>query len=96
MARKTAGAVSNTKQFEGMEDLTPEPVRKAADVYLKALRDKNKASEKAKTAKETCIEVMKEHECTRIRVDDGEKWLVLEETDTLKTEPIKGDKGGEE
>ena len=59
------------------EDTIPEPVAAAVDDYVKAMRAKNKATEKVRNAKEVCIERMVEHEITAVRIDEGEKILKL-------------------
>lgn len=70
-------------------DVVPQVVQNACDEYMKTMRAKNKATEKMNAAKDNCIATMKENSCNRVRVDDGGKWLVLEEHDALKTEKIK-------
>lgn len=67
------------------EDTIPEPVAAAVDDYVKAMRAKNKATEKVRNAKEVCIDRMVEHEITAVRIDEGEKILKLETKHSLKT-----------
>lgn len=67
------------------EEQIPEPVAAAVDDYVKAMRSKNKATEKVRSAKEVCIERMVEHDITAVRIDEGEKILKLETKHSLKT-----------
>mgnify|MGYP001566533528 CR=1 FL=1 len=72
-----------------IDDDIPEEVQTAADEYMKCLRAANKAKEKVNGAKETCMEIMDRLDCRRVRIDDGAKLLILDDTKTLKTEKIK-------
>lgn len=67
----------------------PEEVQAAADERMRTLRAKNKANEKYNSASDACIEAMKKAGISRIRIDDGKKWLVCEDKPKLKTEKIK-------
>lgn len=71
------------------EEQIPEPVADAVDEYVKAMRAKNKATAKETSAKETCIEAMREHGVGTVKIDEGKKVLRLVEEDKLKTEKIK-------
>lgn len=70
----------------------PEVVAEAADSYLRAMRQKNKFAEQTRVSKEKCIELMKEHGITKMRIDDGKQWLEVEPTDKLKTRKVKVEK----
>lgn len=70
------------------EEAPPE-VQAAADEYVKAMRTANKAKEKLNGAKDHCIQVMQEHNCTSVRIDEGSKMLRLDDEVKLKTEKIK-------
>lgn len=67
------------------EEQIPEPVGAAVDDYVKAMRAKNKATEKVRNTKEVCIDRMVEHGITAVRIDEGEKILKLETKHSLKT-----------
>lgn len=70
-------------------DEVPEAVQAAADDYVRAMRASNKAKEKLNGAKDNCIQVMQEHKCSRVRIDEGSKILRLDDEVKLKTEKIK-------
>ena len=82
--------------FDDMEEEVPEEVATEVDAYITALRSKNKAQEKLAAAKERTINVMVEHKITKVRIDEGAKWLVCEENHKLKTEKIKSPTAVEE
>lgn len=71
----------------------PVEVRDAADSYISVLREYNAAKESMNYEKQNCIEKMKEHGVTRVRIDEGGKYLVCEDTVKLKTEKAKKDDG---
>jgi TRAP-type C4-dicarboxylate transport system substrate-binding protein len=70
-------------------DQIPEPVNAAVDTWVTAMRAKNKAAEKERNAREECIEKMKEHGVSVIRIDEGAKVLRLVDESKLKTEKAK-------
>ncbi|SFH97764.1 hypothetical protein [Planctomicrobium piriforme] len=71
-----------------VEDV-PAPVQDAVDEYMKRLRAKHRATELVNSAKENCISIMKEHGIKQVRIDEGAKWLKVEDEPKLKTEKIK-------
>ena len=73
-------------------DEIPEPVSEAVDEYLKNMRAKNKLAEKERLSREKCIEVMKEHDIKKLRIDDGKQWLECEDTNKLTTRKVKLEK----
>lgn len=77
------------QQLGDWGDVVPEAVQDAVDEYVRLLRLKNKATEKVNSAKEECISRMKEHGVTKVRIDEGAKWLKCEDEPKLKTEKIK-------
>ena len=92
MAKKKAGQQQeflDPENGEGWGDDVPEAVQDAVEEYVKQLRATNKAREKANSAKDTCIAVMKEHGIERVRIDEGGKWLICKDEPKLKTEKIK-------
>lgn len=74
------------------QDEIPEAVAEAVDDYLKKMRSKNKLAEQERAARDKCIEVMKEHNIKRLRIDDGKQWLECEDTNRLKTKKVKVEK----
>ena len=90
MAKKKTVKKSDTPPLdEEWIEKIPEEVEAAVDVYVKSLRAKNKASEKVRNSKELCIEAMVKHGIGRVSIDEGAKWLVLEDAHKLKTEKAK-------
>lgn len=67
-------------------DQVPEAVQEAADAYDEAHGKHQKSKEKLNTAKERVIERMKETGCPRVKIRNGEKWLVLHDHETVKIE----------
>lgn len=67
-------------------DKYPEAVQTAADDYDKAHTAKGKAQGKLNTAKDNLIDRMKEHGVKRVRIRNGEKFLVVDSTDKIKYE----------
>lgn len=74
------------------EDQIPEVVQEAADSYLRAMRQKNKFTEQARAAKEKAIELMKQNNIPRMRIDDGKQWLEVEAKDNLRTRKVQVEK----
>lgn len=75
----------------GFEDTYPEECQAAADDYLQALRDKNAALANLNSERENFVNTMQNHGLTKIRVDDGKKWLKIEPSEKVKTEKISQD-----
>jgi hypothetical protein len=70
-------------------DEIPAEVQKLADAYDAAHTSKSKAAAKLNTAKDSLIESMKEHRCGKVRIRNGEKFLVLDVKDGVKYEKPK-------
>ncbi len=68
----------------------PAEVQEAADEYVGFKREKQKAHESMNAARDRCIKKMKEHGVPKVRIDDGEKYLVCVDEAKLKTEKLKG------
>ena len=83
MAKKKAAAAPNGQLGDWLEQI-PEEVQKLADAYDAAHTSKSKASAKLNTAKDSLIESMKEHGCSKVRIRNGEKFLVLDVKDGVK------------
>jgi len=93
MAKKRVSPGGSQPQLDPeWNDDIPEAVAEAVDEYLKNMRAKNKLAEKERLARETCIEVMKEHGIKKLRIDDGKQWLECEDTNRLKTRKVKLEK----
>ena len=86
MAKKTQ------KRIDGTFDKPPAPVRKAADNYVEAVRQKADWLTTMNERKEVLIEMMKEHDIAEIEIDEGEKKIVLSEQNTVKIKSVKQDK----
>jgi len=67
----------------------PKAVAKLRDEYMEAKRNKNDWSADEKAKGEQLIEAMREAGIDRILIDDGQKWLVIDEKARLKTETRK-------
>lgn len=93
MAKKRVQPGGSQPQIDPeWNDEIPEAVAEAVDEYLKNMRAKNKLAEKERLARETCIEVMKEHGIKKLRIDDGKQWLECEDTNRLKTRKVRIEK----
>ena len=94
MAKKRAGSVANPQPPLDPDwvDEIPEEVQIKVDEYLQCMRAKNKAAEKFRNAKEACQETMLEHGIKRLRVDNGETWLIAEDAVKLKTKKVNLEK----
>jgi hypothetical protein len=82
MAKKKAAAAPKGQLGDWLEQI-PEEVQKLADAYDAAHTSKSKASAKLNTAKDSLIESMKEHGCSKVRIRNGEKFLELGATDKV-------------
>ncbi len=71
-----------------LEDI-PDEVQKAADAYDAAHTAKSKAAGKLNTAKDSLIESMKANDVRRVRIRNGEKFLVIDTKDGVKYEKPK-------
>ena len=72
----------------------PKEVQNRADAYSAALTAKNEALGELNTARDCeVIAAMKEHDCERVTIKNGEKILVLTSEDKVKVEKI--DRGEE-
>lgn len=82
MAKKAAAQAT----LGDWQDKVPKPVQDAADTYSQALVSKGKAHGKFNSAKDSLIELMKTHKCSKVRVTykDSEKIIELEELQSLK------------
>lgn len=78
------------------QDQYPEPVMALAEEYDKAHTAHQKTKGKLTTAKENLIEAMKEHDCPKVRIRNGEKFLRLTHTEQVKIEKPKQDDGDDE
>jgi hypothetical protein len=81
--------MARQKRLEGVEDECPEAVATAAESYLKFKRATAAAREKANGALDVLIEQMKTAGLKQIKVDDGEKRLVLSSKDLVKIQKLK-------
>lgn len=96
-ARKKKPTTSQTP-LPTMEDEFdyPAEVTDRVKTYVETLREKNEVTAENKTAKENCIEAMKDSGLEKVRYEDPDgnwKWLVLNETNSLK---IKSEKKKED
>ena len=73
----------------GTVDEAPAVVKRAAAKYLEHKRAVAAGREKMHSARDELIEKMKENDCFEMLIDDGEKRLILSETDTIKIEARK-------
>ncbi len=92
MAKKRAGDQLRITDPETGDEMTyrvPAEIADEVEEYVKCLRAANKAREKKNAAEDACIMAMKEHKIPRVKIDEGGKWLVLEDVPKLKTEKIK-------
>ena len=95
MAKQKQFTDENGEEWEKV----PKAVQDAADEYVSKMQAANRAVERKNIAKENCIAAMREAKVGRIRIMDGAKALVIESTDSLKTQKIKsaiGPDDGEE
>ncbi len=67
----------------------PAEVIEAADKFDKAHTEHQKTKGKLNTAKQTLIDAMEEHECERVQIRNGEKYLQHEERDVIKFDKPK-------
>jgi hypothetical protein len=67
-------------------DKYPAEVQDAADDYDKAHSAKSKAQGKLNTAKDVLVDKMQEHQVPRVRIRNGEKFLVIDSTNRIKYE----------
>ncbi len=70
-------------------DKIPKDVQDAADEYIQSLREANKARENKNAAEDRCKLAMRANGIERIRIDEGGKFLVVEDVVKLKTQKIK-------
>lgn len=70
-------------QLGDWADEFPEDVQEAADAYDRDYTSKTKATGKLNTAKDVLIDVMKANSLSRVRIRNGEKWLVVSATDKV-------------
>lgn len=73
-------------------DEIPDVVAEAADSYLRAMRQKNKFTEQTRTAREKCIDLMRENGIQKMRIDNGKQWLEVEDKHNLKTRKVNLEK----
>lgn len=83
-------------QLGDWQDEIPDEVQKCADAYDAAHTSKSKASANLTTAKDSLIESMKEHGVNRVRIRNGEKYLVLDIKDGVRYEKPKEPTAAEE
>lgn len=74
------------QELADWSDKYPEAVQEAADDYDKAHTAKSKAQAKLNTAKDVLVDKMQEHQIQRVRIRNGEKFLVIDSTDRIKYE----------
>lgn len=67
----------------------PQEVQDAADKYIDALRSSGKAKEKLNFSKESLLALMKTHKIKKVPIDEGNKMIVRESGESLKTKKIK-------
>lgn len=79
-------SINGQKSLGDFADKYPEAVQTAADEYDKSHSAKSKAQGKLNTAKDNLVSAMKEHNCPRVRIRNGEKFLVIDSTDRIKYE----------
>lgn len=89
MAKKRAQSEAPDGQLGDWLEKIPKRVQECADAYDAAHTAKGKASAKLNSAKDTLIEAMKEHEIQRVRIRNGEKFLVLDVKDGVRYEKPK-------
>ena len=82
MAKKRAAAAPAGQLGDWLDEIPPE-VQKLADAYDAAHTAKSKAQAKLHTAKDSLIESMKENDCRKVRIRNGEKFLELGATDKV-------------
>jgi len=82
--------VAKQKTIGDMVPETPPDVQEKADAYAAALRKLGAAKEKKNGAKEVLIQAMKDADLTEVRIDMGNKRIVLSAKDTLKIKKVKG------
>lgn len=87
MAKKRAAVPAG--QLGDWQEEIPKRVQECADAYDAAHTAKGKASAKLNTAKDTLIEAMKENDIRRVRIRNGEKFLVLDVKDGVRYEKPK-------
>lgn len=97
--KKTPGTAKKktpkTKQklIEGTYDKVPKAVQTLADKYVDVKRKKADALGQLNTARDILIVAMKKHDVVEILIDDGDKRLILDESQSLKIKKIKKPKG---
>lgn len=84
MATKTSKKTNG--QLGDWGDKVPQVVQDAADEYDKAHTVKSKAQAKLNTAKDVLVEKMRANDVRRVRIRNGEKFLVVDSTDRIKYE----------
>lgn len=87
MAKKKAAVPAG--QLGDWQEEVPDEVQKCADAYDASHTAKGKASAKLNTAKDSLIESMKENSVNRVRIRNGEKFLVLDVKDGVRYEKPK-------
>jgi hypothetical protein len=85
MAKKAA-AKKPPGQLGDWLDKVPEAVQGAADDYDKAHTAKSKAQGKLNTAKENLIAKMRAHNIPKVRIRNGDKFLVISAMDKITYE----------
>ena len=73
-------------QLAAWLDQIPEEVQTAADAYDEAHQAQQEAKAATNSAREKVIETMKEHDCQRVPIRNGEKILTLGVTDKVTIE----------
>jgi len=86
MAKKAAAKKTPKGQLGDWLDKVPEAVQEAADDYDKAHTAKSKAQGKLNTAKENLIAAMRAHGVRKVRIRNGDKFLVVSAVDKLTYE----------
>ncbi len=78
--------------IHGCEPEIPDVVSEAADLFLKALATYKKQAKVAKNAHATAMQLMREHNIKRMKVNDGKEWLEVADEHKLKTRKAKPEK----
>ena len=80
--------------FDGLEDVIPEVVAEAAACYLKHKRAIAASREKMHSALDALIVRMREAGLSQIKIDNGEKLLVLSSKNVVRVKARKKNKDG--
>ncbi|MCK9570863.1 hypothetical protein M0R72_18075 [Candidatus Pacearchaeota archaeon] len=85
--------MAKQKSLGDMVPEVPADVQEKADAYAAALRRLGNAKEKKNGCEELLIVAMKDADITEVRIDLGNKRIVLSKKDTLKIKKVKGEGG---